>query len=599
MDPPPSDGGIEREKLEEVKEGGPMHHCNLFDAEVTHRIAEAFLPGLSSACVDNTTGGLFKTPGSVAVEMRKEMVDSLIQRSETFVAEAIVLEGEAETEVPEHPFDIILDFIDDFASSKRNFFSNVTGWILSERREERIDEFVQEMEINGFWMTGRRETLAQTLLKNVDFKDGFHCNKKFNSADELAAHLPQCQFRTVHCPNEGCDDQFSACNLEIHDAVCPFKMLPCEQNCAEILMRRYMDRHCITVCPMKHVSCPFSSVGCKFSIPWSMLEQHKEENVHAHVLSILQRIHKEAATEDLKHRVKQLEELSSPEQLAKAQNVRSLTTLIKNLEKKLGPIDVMPKTTSSEEIPSQKEKFADAPEEHMESSNTKEVPTQPPPENKAIDSPIENKESSQSPVPREELSVSPDKSGSSIVSSAKTEKLTDSPTKNWTMQSPAKEQHLADSPATKDRTRESPVKEENPVESSSVAKDVPDRLAKIEEYKESSDKESLSGKEDLSSSQAKKEELVDSPTKDRTSESLAKEEHPVESSVVVKHPSDSPAKTEEHWEPSNENFFAATDLSTSQEKKEEHKDSATKDKTTDTPAKEEHPIESSIVAKDL
>lgn len=310
MDPPPTDGGIERDKLEEVKEGGPMHHCNLFDAEVIHKIAEAFLPGLATACVDNTTGGLFKSPASVAVEARKEMVDSLIQRSETFVAEAIILEGEAETEVPEHPFDIISDFIDDFASSKRNFFSRVSGWLLSDRREDKIDEFVQEMELNGFWMIGRRETVAQTLLKNVDFKDAFHCNKKFNSADELVEHLPQCRFRTVHCPHEGCDDQFSAGNSEIHDAVCPFKMLPCEQNCSDIIMRRDMDRHCITVCPMKQVNCPFSSVGCESSVPRSMLEQHKLENVHAHVLSILQSIYKEAATEDLKHRVDQLEEVS-------------------------------------------------------------------------------------------------------------------------------------------------------------------------------------------------------------------------------------------------------------------------------------------------
>ncbi|KAK1380060.1 TRAF-type domain-containing protein [Heracleum sosnowskyi] len=488
MEPPPTDGCIERDKLEEVKEGGPMHHCNLFDAE----------------------------------------------------AEVVVLEGEAETEVPEHPFDIISDFIDDFASSKRNFFSNVAAWLLSDRREDRIDDFVQEMEMTGFWMIGRREMVAQTLLKNVDFKDSFHCNKKFNSEDDLAAHLPQCRYRSVHCPNEGCDDQFSAGNSEIHDAVCPFKMLPCEQNCSEILMSREMDRHCITVCPMKNINCPFSSS-----------------------------IHKEAATENLKHRVKQLEELSSPEQLAEAQIVRSLTTVIKKLEEKLGPIDVMPKTTSSEGIPSQKEKFADAPEEkeeHVESSNTKEVPTQPPPENEAIDSPTEYKDSSQSPVSSKELSVSPDKSESSVVSFAKTEELID--TKNRTMQSPAKEQHLEESPATKDSIRESLAKEEHPVESSAVAKDVSDPPAKIEEHKESSDKKSLAGN-DLSSSQVKKEELVDSPTKDRTTESSAKEEHPVESSIV-KDPSDPPAKIEEHKESSDQKSIAGNDLSSCQDKNEEH-----------------------------
>lgn len=64
----PTDGGLEREKLEEIKEGGLMHHCNLFDTEVTHKIAIAFLPGLASACVDNTTSSLFKSHGSVSVD---------------------------------------------------------------------------------------------------------------------------------------------------------------------------------------------------------------------------------------------------------------------------------------------------------------------------------------------------------------------------------------------------------------------------------------------------------------------------------------------------------------------------------------------------
>lgn len=309
MEPPVNDLEVEREKLEEVKELGPMYHCNLIDTEVTRKIAQAFLPGLASACVDNTMGGIFKTPRSVAVEIRKEMVDSLTQRSETFVAEAIVLEGDAEPEAPDHPYDIISDFIDDFASSKRNFFSRVSGWVLSDRREDRIDDFVQEMEINGFWLIGRRETVAQTLLKNVDFKDIFHCNKKFKSEKELLQHIPQCSFRTVNCSNEGCDSQFTAGNMENHDSVCSFKMLPCEQKCSDILMRREMDRHCITACPMKLVNCPFSSVGCLSNVPRCTLEQHNVENLQSHVLFILQGFHKEVATEDLKHRVDQLEKV--------------------------------------------------------------------------------------------------------------------------------------------------------------------------------------------------------------------------------------------------------------------------------------------------
>ncbi|KAA8548380.1 hypothetical protein F0562_000064 [Nyssa sinensis] len=174
MDLSATDVEVKPEKFEEVKEGG-------------------------SAYVDNTTGRIFKGPASVAVDIRKEMVDYLTQRNETFVAESVILEGDPDAEVSDHPCDIISDLVDDFAISKRNFFSRVSGWLLSERREDRIDDFVQEMEINGFWLMDKREAIAQTLLWNVDLKNTFHCNMKFNSVEKLLEHVPQCSFRTMNC----------------------------------------------------------------------------------------------------------------------------------------------------------------------------------------------------------------------------------------------------------------------------------------------------------------------------------------------------------------------------------------------------------------
>jgi homogentisate solanesyltransferase len=125
------------------KEGyAPTFKCDLADTEIVHKIAQVFLPGLATACV-NTTGDVFRSPASVAVDMRKEMVDYLTQRSETFVAESVILEGASETEVSDHPYDIISkDFVDDFASSKRSLFSRVSGWLLSEKREDKIDDFL-------------------------------------------------------------------------------------------------------------------------------------------------------------------------------------------------------------------------------------------------------------------------------------------------------------------------------------------------------------------------------------------------------------------------------------------------------------------------
>ncbi|PRQ56037.1 putative homogentisate solanesyltransferase [Rosa chinensis] len=311
-DLPATNVELEPEKIEDGKDGGPSFHCKLYSKELVHKIAQVFIPGLATACVDNTSGDIFKTPASVAADVRKEMVEYITQRSENFVAESVILEGGQDGQVSDHPYDIISDFVDDFASSKRNLFSRVSGWLLSEKREDKIDDFVQEMEINGFWLVDKRETIAQNLLKNVDLKNEHHCNMKFHTPEELEAHVLKCSYRSMSCIHEGCNVIFCASQVDKHDAVCPFKIIPCEQNCSDMIMRREMDRHCITICPMKLVSCPFYAVGCQSPVPHCKLEQHRSDDLHSHMLFVLQSIHKEASMEDLKRRLEQLKDIVIP-----------------------------------------------------------------------------------------------------------------------------------------------------------------------------------------------------------------------------------------------------------------------------------------------
>ncbi|XP_027352615.1 uncharacterized protein LOC113863286 [Abrus precatorius] len=349
MDPPTIDVDLGSEKIEDEKQGGPSFHCDLCDTEVVHKLAQTFLPGLGSACVDNTSGDLFKTPGSVAVDLRKEMIEYLTQRSESFVAESVILEGGPDGEVSDHPFDIISNFVDDFVSSKRNLFSRVSGWLLSDKREDKIDDFVQEMEMNGFWTLERRETIAETLLKNVDFENSYHCQMSFNSAEELANHVDDCNFRSMICENEGCNSRFCAAHLKKHDSACPFKIIPCEQKCSDTIMRREMDRHCITVCPMKLVNCPFYAVGCRSAVAQCMIEKHRSDDINSHLWHLLKGIHKEASGDDLKRRVEQIVQASSSSRLAAARDVRSLNFIVKDIEAKLGPFEVHAVEKSSSE----------------------------------------------------------------------------------------------------------------------------------------------------------------------------------------------------------------------------------------------------------
>ncbi|KAB5519575.1 hypothetical protein DKX38_023894 [Salix brachista] len=336
MDLPTSDLELvrENEKIEDDKERGLTFHCELYDTEIVRKLAQAFLPGLSTACVNNTTGDMFRNP------------------------ESVVLEGDL---VSDHPYDIISNMVDDFASLKLNLFSRVSGWLLSEKREDKIDDFVQEMEISGFWLLDRREAVAQILVKNVDLKNIFHCDKKFNTAEELAEHVVNCGFRTMNCTNEGCSIVFCASHLEKHDSACPFKIIPCEQQCSENVMRREMDRHCITVCRMKSVSCPFYTVGCQSTMPHFRIQQHCFDNLLSHLLYTLKTIHKGGSEEDLKKRVDQIVEgrmadavifqaaLSSSGGLADARDARSLILKVKDVEAKLGPLEVKVSEKVSEE----------------------------------------------------------------------------------------------------------------------------------------------------------------------------------------------------------------------------------------------------------
>ncbi|ESQ48843.1 hypothetical protein EUTSA_v10020413mg [Eutrema salsugineum] len=375
MDPPVSE---DPEKIEDQKEKGPSFHCDLYDTQVVHKIAQVFLPGLATACVDNTTGDIFRSPGSVAADIRKEMIDYLTRRSETFVADHFVLQGGSEVEASHDPYDIISDFIDDFATSKRNLFSRVSGWLLSERREDNIDDFAQEMEISGFWLTDHREGIAQTLLKNVDFKNISHCEMKFQTEGERAEHALVCGYRAMNCENEGCNAVFCANQMENHDSVCPFKIIPCEQNCSESIMRREMDRHCITVCPMKLVNCPFRAVGCLSDVHQCELQQHHLDNVSSHLMYILRSIYKEASPDDLKPRAEQIQQLST--RLSEARNARSLTNVVKEIDAKLGPLEIKPKIVveSESDKPENAEKKALDEEEaeikeRPETSNLKAV----------------------------------------------------------------------------------------------------------------------------------------------------------------------------------------------------------------------------------
>nr|ACF81523.1 unknown [Zea mays] len=316
---------------------GALIQCPYCDSEAMHKLAQILLPGLAAVCVDGTTGDPFRSPSAVAVDLRKEMVDYITQRSDSFIADALI-ESEANqdapgAEVPDDPFETVSVFMDDFASTKRNIIGHVSGWLLTDSRDDKIDDFVQEMEATKFWPLERREAVAELLLKNVDLKTRFHCPEKYENEERLEDHKAQCSFRPVACANDGCRAKVSVRCVKDHDAACVYKLLQCEQGCDKRLLRRDMDRHCVTVCPMRPMKCPF---GCDSSFPDRDLERHCAEFLQPHLLMVLKAIHKKGRSEqDLKDLAQKLEKFDGDGKLAKALDARPLTNIVKDLEAKM------------------------------------------------------------------------------------------------------------------------------------------------------------------------------------------------------------------------------------------------------------------------
>ncbi|KAL3682788.1 hypothetical protein R1sor_000810 [Riccia sorocarpa] len=273
-----------------------LQECGYFDVEQVGKIAQALLVSLGTACVEKTAGDPFNHPGAIVADVKKEMLEYLNVQSEAFASGTSAIVLQISGEIPS-PLQVVGDILEAFVRSKKNLFSRVSGKLLySDRKEEKIEDFVQELDRTGAWMIGRREVLARALLKRVDKCKMFHCEMQFDTSEQLAEHKSKCALRPLTCENEGCGAIFSAFNAKPHDGSCPFKQLPCEQGCKALVKRGDMDKHCVTLCPMKLVNCPFAQAGCTQSIPQGIAEQHCVDNVGQHLLLVFQTMQKQGVS---------------------------------------------------------------------------------------------------------------------------------------------------------------------------------------------------------------------------------------------------------------------------------------------------------------
>eukprot|EP00250_Pteridium_aquilinum_P010735 c19596_g1_i1 orf=180-1268(+) len=264
---------------------GALLRCENVDLAQIRLLSRSLLLALASACVEKTYGDPFKSPLSVAAIVKTEMASFLTIQHPPLSPSA--------SEIPS-PLDLAEDLLDQYVHSNTSFLSRVSSKLMNnETKEERIEDLAEELDLAETWTPSEREQVAAVLLRNLDIRRISVCRMTFEKEEELVEHKSMCPFRPITCGNEGCGHVFSALHVLEHDMDCPFKLLRCEQECEAVLMRSEMDKHCITVCTMRPVKCPFFHVGCIDLVPQRALEQHCQEFIGSHLMYALQVMQKQ------------------------------------------------------------------------------------------------------------------------------------------------------------------------------------------------------------------------------------------------------------------------------------------------------------------
>ncbi|KAH7281425.1 hypothetical protein KP509_36G047000 [Ceratopteris richardii] len=306
---------------------GGSFHCENVDLAQVRQLSHSLLLSLAAACVEKTYGDPFKSPISVAASLKGEMVSFLAAQAPRISEMA--------------PLDVVEELLDEFVQSNTSFFSRISSKLMSnETKEEKVEDLAEDMETAETWASSDRDQVAMALLRNLDTRGLCVCKTTFETEEELTDHKSMCPFRPITCGNDNCGDVFSALHVLKHDTECPFKLLSCEQHCEAILTRSEMDKHCVTVCPMRPIKCPFFHVGCTDLVPYRNLAQHCQESVGSHLTFALQALEKqETNVSSLTHRVLLLEKALSINERSEAVDVGTLRLTIQQQDAKIRSLE--------------------------------------------------------------------------------------------------------------------------------------------------------------------------------------------------------------------------------------------------------------------
>ena len=110
-----------------------------------------------------------------------------------------------------------------------------------------------------------------------------YCKENFHRLAILNHEANKCLQRPFSC--DYCHNYESTCQdvVDNHWPVCPFRPVPCPNECDTYPERQNLNAHIEKDCPATVVECPFSYAGCEKKLPRSEVPLHISENLARHM----------------------------------------------------------------------------------------------------------------------------------------------------------------------------------------------------------------------------------------------------------------------------------------------------------------------------
>jgi len=139
------------------------------------------------------------------------------------------------------------------------------------------------------------DMLINKLKSKCSFKD---CSWTGDLLDLVKDHRSQCNYATVKCLRNGCEESFLQEDTEKHDNICLYKYLQCSY-CENDVLRMNKEDH-ETSCSMEKVKCIYHEVGCNNVMCRRDVDKHEHDYQSLHMkLSFQNNVRNEKRQEKL------------------------------------------------------------------------------------------------------------------------------------------------------------------------------------------------------------------------------------------------------------------------------------------------------------